>query len=73
MRLTRILILVALILLSEYAGAQCPMCKKAIETGMKEGSTVAKGLNSGILYLMVLPFLSFATFGFFFWKKARKN
>ena len=73
MRFSRILLFVTLLFIAELAVAQCPMCKKAIETGMKEGSTVAKGLNTGILYLMVLPFISFATFGFFFWKKARKN
>jgi hypothetical protein len=53
--------------------AQCPMCKNAVETGMKNGSTVAQGLNTGILYLMALPFVSVATFGFFFWKRTHKK
>jgi hypothetical protein len=53
--------------------AQCPMCKNAVETGMKNGSSVAKGLNTGILYLMALPFVSVATFGFFFWKRTHKK
>ncbi len=40
--------------------AQCPMCKAAVESESGVGgSTVntAKGLNTGILYLFVLPYL----------------
>jgi hypothetical protein len=69
----KILVLALFMLAVAQLEAQCPMCKNAVETGMKNGSTVAKGLNSGILYLMALPFISVATFGFFFWKRTHKK
>lgn len=38
--------------------AQCAMCKQAAESSMKGGQkSIATGLNSGILYLMAVPYL----------------
>jgi len=37
--------------------AQCPMCKLAAESNLKEGDDKAVGLNTGILYLLGMPFL----------------
>ena len=38
--------------------AQCPMCKAAVESSMKDKkSTKGKGLNTGILYLLAMPYL----------------
>lgn len=39
--------------------AQCPMCKAAVTTGSNYGAKESKlvaGLNTGILYLFVLPY-----------------
>ncbi len=36
--------------------AQCPMCKAAAESNLKEGGTAAMGLNQGIIYLFLTPF-----------------
>jgi hypothetical protein len=40
--------------------AQCAMCKANAESSLRNGSTIAKGLNSGILYLMAIPYLMLA-------------
>jgi hypothetical protein len=48
------------------ASAQCAMCRSVAESGTKNGQTVAAGLNYGILYLMVIPYLLLL---FFFRKK----
>jgi hypothetical protein len=40
------------------ASAQCAMCKAAAETSVKANpKSVAKGLNTGILFLMTIPYL----------------
>ncbi len=41
--------------------AQCAMCKATVENGIGENSEeVAKGLNSGILILMTMPYIILA-------------
>jgi len=38
--------------------AQCAMCKQAAETSLKSNpKSLARSLNSGILYLMAVPYL----------------
>jgi hypothetical protein len=38
--------------------AQCAMCKEAAETSLKNDPTsMVRSLNSGILYLMAVPYL----------------
>ena len=38
--------------------AQCAMCKQAAETSLKSNpNSRARSLNSGILYLMAVPYL----------------
>lgn len=39
--------------------AQCAMCKTAAESSLKSNpNSIARGLNSGILYLMAVPYLA---------------
>jgi len=38
----------------KMANAQCAMCKAVVESG---SPSEAEGLNSGILYLMIFPYL----------------
>lgn len=41
--------------------AQCAMCKQAAESSMKSNpNSMARSLNSGILYLMAVPYLLIA-------------
>ncbi|HEB62217.1 MAG TPA: hypothetical protein ENI82_03600 [Bacteroidetes bacterium] len=37
--------------------AQCPMCKIAAESDLKNGGTQGKGLNTGILFLLMMPYV----------------
>lgn len=59
---------IVLILISavELVNAQCPMCKAAAESSLKSGSTMALGLNAGILYLLIMPY-AFISILFFVW------
>lgn len=51
----KFLILLAVFLYSAFAKAQCAMCRAVIESG---GDTkAAEGLNNGITYLMIFPYI----------------
>ncbi|MFD2567213.1 hypothetical protein [Pseudotenacibaculum haliotis] len=54
------------------AEAQCAMCKAVVENG---DTTMAEGVNSGITYLMVFPYILIAVLFYFIYryKKAPKN
>lgn len=47
----------AALVLSWGLSAQCAMCKATAQTDLEGGASVADGLNSGILYLMLFPYL----------------
>lgn len=68
MRLRLILILTALILVPGLADAQCAMCKAVVETSQQGGSSIADGLNTGIVYLMFFPYLLLGAVGFAIYK-----
>ncbi|WP_158797289.1 hypothetical protein [Pedobacter sp. L105] len=53
------------------ASAQCAMCTINAEQGVKNGNTQAKGINSGVMYLMAIPYLMFAGLGILWYKKYR--
>ncbi len=56
------LIILLLTGLSKTILAQCAMCAATAESSVDAGSTAATGLNPGVLYLLVLPFLFALTF-----------
>lgn len=53
--------------------AQCSMCTINAEQGNKNGNTVTKGINTGVLYLMGAPFLLIAGVGGIWYLKYRKE
>jgi H+/Cl- antiporter ClcA len=53
------------------ASAQCAMCTINAEQGTKNGNTQAKGINSGVIYLMAIPYLLIAGMGVLWYKKYR--
>lgn len=62
--------IVALILLFPYtAEGQCAMCRAVLESG--EGQDIAEGVNSGIKYLMIFPYLVIGGLIFFIYRKYR--
>ena len=68
------LILVFLLLLFiDSSFAQCPMCKASAEASLKEGSSAAKGLNKGVLYMLVAPYLLVGSIGFLWWKNNKRT
>ena len=55
------------------APAQCPMCKMAAESNLKNGGSAGKGLNMGILYMLATPYLIIGTIGFVWWRNRRRE
>lgn len=49
--------------------AQCAMCKTSVESDLNNGGSIGKELNTGILYLMTLPYLILMLGAYFFFKK----
>lgn len=48
--------------------AQCAMCKAVAESSQQGGSSIADGLNSGIMYLMAFPYILMFGVGFAIYK-----
>lgn len=67
-----VVILVLVLLQTNFALAQCPMCRAAAESSIKEGGKHALGLNAGIMYLFLTPYIIVATLGLLWWRNNRK-
>jgi hypothetical protein len=72
----RVLIFIALFcfiaLISTDLAAQCPMCKMAAESDLKNGGTAGRGLNAGILYMLSLPYVLVGTIAFLWWRNRKR-
>jgi hypothetical protein len=54
--------------------AQCAMCRGSLESSVSEGTTsIAAGINKGILYLLVMPYLIIGTLAYLWYKNSRDN
>ena len=55
------------------ANAQCAMCSVNAEQSVKNGNTQGKGLNSGIIYLLAIPYVLMMSLGVLWYKNYRKK
>jgi len=69
-----LLILVLVIGLGLDADAQCAMCRAQLETA-DQASANAKntGINSGILYLMLFPYILIGGIAYMWYRSSQKN
>jgi hypothetical protein len=66
-------ILLSLIILGLTAlpvDAQCAMCRAVLES--EEGGQAAKGINNGIMYLMIFPYLLIGGIGYAIYRSRQK-
>lgn len=63
----------ALFIFAEPSAAQCAMCKASSEANLKAGGGDPRGLNAGILYMLVMPYLLVFGIGFWWWNNRRKE
>lgn len=54
------------------AFSQCAMCTAVADEASKNGSSAADGVNKGVLYLFLSPYLIVGTIGFLWWRSRRK-
>ena len=53
--------------------AQCAMCRGTVESSMGNGrNNVGVGLNTGIMYLFVMPYLLVAVIGYSWYRNSKK-
>lgn len=67
-----IFFLVATLGINGEAYSQCAMCRQSAESNIKGDSKVGTGLNSGILYLLTIPYI-LGGVGVYIWYKNRKG
>lgn len=54
--------------------AQCAMCRTTVENNVSAGDTsLASGLNLGIMYLFFTPYLVIGLIAFFWYRNSRKQ
>jgi hypothetical protein len=69
---TTILSFVLVIISTVTTFAQCAMCKASVENNLQHDRTsIGNDINSGILYLMVLPYIMFATIAYIWYRQSK--
>ena len=63
--------LLSFFLFSFYAYSQCSMCRAVIES--QEGQEMAEGINDGIKYLMIIPYILVGFVGWKIYKTLKSN
>ena len=62
-------VLIVLLMASADVSAQCAMCKAA----QNSSGFSSRGLNMGILYLMIIPYIAFSVLAFFWYRASKKQ
>ncbi|TDB63661.1 hypothetical protein [Arundinibacter roseus] len=72
--LRKIVIIVLLLCINgSQLWAQCAMCRGSVESTMGNGrNNVGIGLNTGIMYLFVMPYLIVFAVGYLWYRNSRK-
>jgi hypothetical protein len=69
------LITLSIFLITNFSSySQCAMCRSAVESTMSNGrNNSAVGLNTGILYLLIAPYLLVAIVGYLWYRASLKK
>ncbi|CAM1339074.1 conserved exported hypothetical protein [Tenacibaculum aestuarii] len=66
----KLIVLTLLFFFSLNMSAQCAMCKAVVEGG---NETIAEGVNNGITYLMIFPYLLVGVLFYFIYRHKKKG
>jgi hypothetical protein len=75
MHITRMIMIIVLFATTAMTDvqAQCAMCRSTLENNYSNGNPgIAAGINTGILYLLSMPYLAVMLLGYL-WYKSSKN
>ncbi|MFD2520936.1 hypothetical protein [Emticicia soli] len=65
---------VFLLISCTFSMAQCAMCRATVGSNLSEGrGVIGTGINDGILYLLVITYLSIPTLIFIWFRAAKKE
>jgi hypothetical protein len=66
------ILITCFVVLSAFdVNAQCAMCRSTLENNFSAGKPgIAAGINTGILYLLVMPYLAVLVIGYFWYKSS---
>ena len=74
MRLKYLLSVILFLVVQVSSWAQCAMCRASVENNVSNGDTsIGAGLNNGILYLFVMPYLMAMIIGYLWYRTAKKR
>jgi hypothetical protein len=65
----KLIVFTVIMFFSAFAKAQCSMCRAVIESG--GDNITAEGINNGITYLMVFPYLLVGGIIYFVYRSTR--
>ena len=68
-----VVLTICLVFVPEFSDAQCAMCRASAGSNLANGGTEGQGLNTGILYLLAMPYLLVGTIGFLWWRNNKRN
>lgn len=69
-----ILFLLTLAASLHEVAAQCAMCRSTLENNFSNGQAgIAAGINTGILYLLCIPYLAVGILGYLWYKSSRNG
>ena len=66
-----LILLLVLLLVPSISEAQCAMCRAVLES--EDSQAAAKGINDGILYLMIFPYILIGGIGYFIYRSLRSK
>lgn len=67
-----LLLVVITLIMPVHLDAQCAMCGASVQSS-DEGAEMAAGLNAGILYLLLIPYLIFMSFAVVIYKTVKRK
>lgn len=74
MKKSAFLTIIFIIVSSVQSWSQCAMCRATVENNLSNGDIgIGAGLNFGILYLFVMPYLAVAIVGYFWYRNSKAN
>lgn len=67
-----LLLTVLILVIAHVAFSQCAMCTEVADESARNGNTAGDGINKGVLYLFLSPYLIVGTIGFILWRSRRR-
>lgn len=68
-----LMLIVGLLIQGSDVMAQCAMCRTQLENNFSNGNPgIGAGMNVGILYLLIMPYLAVILLGYFWYKSSKK-